>query len=197
MTEFVDPFDQTDCEQVEEELSTDGDKSVERKTTGQAPQRKDGPNDKAEEAAEFIESLPDEEKERFNADLAARLVPASALETEPTEPAELGLEPDDHYRGHKILRDLPVQDERHAWMFDPATNRGRQPFYVLHSKREGDGDAHQDVIGLVPWLGSAVIWPWEKAWEQDLYHEKQTPEKQAIMAAFKKHHERKAKEAKR
>ena len=115
------------------------------------------------------------------ASIPADLMHGSDLEETPPEPAELGLEPDDFYQGYKILRDLPPQDERHEYLFQGEHPRA---FYVLHAKRPDDKGGHHDVIGLVPWLGSTVIWPWEKAWEQDLYHEKQTPERQAIMAAF-------------
>jgi len=113
--------------------------------------------------------------------IPAELMRGSDFEETPPEPAELGLEPDDFYQGYKILRDLPPQDERHEYLFEGENPRA---FYVLHAKRPDDKGGHHDVIGLVPWLGSTVIWPWEKAWEQDLYHEKQSPERQAIMAAF-------------
>lgn len=145
-----------------------------RKTTGQYPQARPQP----------VEDVA----------IPANLMRASDLPGgEMPEPAELGLEPNDYYKGFKILRDLPVQDERHAYLFDPATVPGGhvRAFYVLHEKGEGQSDMHHDVIGLVPWLGSTVIWPWELAWTQDLYHEKQDPQRQALMAAFVKSKEKK------
>ena len=136
------------------------------------------------------EPLPEPAPEEI---AALNLKRGSDLEAEEPEPAELGLELDDRYippsfppqfiskdfKGFKILRDLPPQDERHEWLFDPATTTPgrRNAFYV---------QADDGTIGLVPWLGSTVIWPWEKAWEQDLYHEKQTPLKQKLMAEFAK-----------
>ena len=140
--------------------------------------------DSPQPVEESVESLPPPEPEAI---AALDIKRGSDLEETPPEPADLGLEPGDYYMGHRILRDLPPQDPRHEWLFGPeGAARHRQPFYVLHSKGEGEGDAHRDVIGLVPWLGSTVIWPWEKAWEQDLFHEKKDPKYQAIFAGFRK-----------
>jgi len=112
----------------------------------------------------------------------AKLIVASDLlpeEERDPEPAELGFTLGDMYLSNKIVRDAPPQDPRHAYLFDPATApTGRvRAFYVV---------SPEGTYGLVPWPGSTIIWPWEKAWEQDLYHEKQTPEKQAYYAAYAK-----------
>ena len=77
----------------------------------------------------------------------------------------------------RLVKERVAWDRRHAYLFDPKTApTGRvRAFYVV----SGKGD-----FGLVPWPGATIIWPWEKAWEQDLWHEQQTPEKQAHFKAF-------------
>jgi len=37
-------------------------------------------------------------------------------------------------------------------------------------------------IGMVPWEGSQVVWPWESGWEQDLYR----PEVTSLLKEEKK-----------
>ena len=110
------------------------------------------------------------------ADALASLVPASALEEEEPEPAELGFEPGNLYKGFPMVPDPGI--EMHAHL--------ERRFYVGSPK---------GTVGLVPWAGSTIIWPWEAAWAQDLYHEAQTPRKQAIMEAFAKSHAKKEKGA--
>lgn len=105
-----------------------------------------------------------------------RLARASDLLAEEIEPAEMGFEPGNRYNGLQIVS-LPPQAPEHAWLFDPATARGGtvRAFYV---------QSDSGMVGLVPWPGSAIIWPYEQAWVQDLYHEKFSPERKAIFERF-------------
>lgn len=58
------------------------------------------------------------------------------------------------YKGFEILPESEwPQEKRHAHI--------KRRFYVRHN----------DTVGLVPWPGSMIVWPWEAAWEQDLYRE--------------------------
>ena len=131
------------------------------------------------EAESWEETPPEPPSEPPKAGLPT-LMRASDLEEEPPEPAELGFEPLGRYRGQDVV-DVEPQDARHAYLFDPKTapTKRVRAFYVR---------SKQGTFGLVPWPGSTIIWPWEKAWEQDLYHEKKTPAKKAAMAAFVKTH---------
>jgi len=62
--------------------------------------------------------------------------------------------------------------------FEPG---GRYKGFVMVPAPERVPDAHaahphrfyvaspRGTIGLVPWAGSKIIWPWEQGWEQDLH----------------------------
>lgn len=63
-----------------------------------------------------------------------------------------------HYKGFEIL-------PKHLWPADEWTPRhaerwGEQRFYV---------SSPSGMPGLVPWPGSQVVWPWERAWSVDLH----------------------------
>lgn len=61
------------------------------------------------------------------------------------------------YRGHLIL-------DRGQWpqSLPAAHARWRHRLYVR---------AASGTIGLVPWDGSQIVWPWEAAWELDLHRD--------------------------
>ena len=62
--------------------------------------------------------------------------------------------PDGRYKGFDILPpDEWPSVKRHAHI--------KRKFYVRYN----------ETVGLVPWPGSVIVWPWEAAWEQDLYRE--------------------------
>lgn len=60
---------------------------------------------------------------------------------------------------------LPVHQ---AW----ALKRAKQdppvgaPFYV---------ESKKGTLGWVPWPGSVIVWPWERAWQMDLFGDFHTP----------------------
>lgn len=60
-------------------------------------------------------------------------------------------EPGGLYKGFEIL---PPAD----WPSVKAHMSLTRRFYVRHN----------DTLGVVPWPGSRIVWPWEAAWEQDL-----------------------------
>jgi len=65
-------------------------------------------------------------------------------------------EPGGLYKGFRII-------PQHLWPDEPR-HAARWPsrFYV-HTDR--------DTPGLVPWVGSQIVWPWERAWHADLHRE--------------------------
>jgi len=84
----------------------------------------------------------------------AGLVTAASFLPEGFDPDEGDFGPDGTYKGFEILpADEWPQVARHAHI--------RRRFYVRHN----------DTMGMVPWPGSKIVWPWEAAWEQDLYRE--------------------------
>lgn len=134
-------------------------------------------------AAEVVGALLDTPEQR-QAALMHRLglVFGSDLEERAPGKGELGFWVDGTYRGMEIL-DLPAQDPRHAYLFDPATapTGTVRSFYV----RSPEG-----ALGLVPWPGATPIWPAEKAWEQDLYHQQSEPAKKAYYETYIKSREK-------
>jgi hypothetical protein len=77
------------------------------------------------------------------------LVPASELLDEEEDPGDF--EPG-RYKGFEILP--PAE-----WPTVKEHSHIDRRFYVRHN----------DTIGLVPWPGSKICWPWEAGWEQDLH----------------------------
>jgi hypothetical protein len=66
-------------------------------------------------------------------------------------------EPGGLYKGFRILPE-------HLWPADTEvprhSERWPQRFYVSSSS---------GAPGLVPWAGSQIVWPWERAWSVDLH----------------------------
>lgn len=111
--------------------------------TGQHPKQREDPSEppKANEAGNRAEvgSFPG-------------LVRASDLIAE--EDRDQGdFEPGDLYKGFKILGHGDWPDVR-------AHERLHRRFYVV---------SPEGTVGLVPWEGSQIVWPWEAAWQQDLH----------------------------
>lgn len=73
--------------------------------------------------------------------------------------------------------DLEGYEETDDGDFEPGRYRGFEllpPAEWPRVKRHEHLDRrfyvrHNDTIGLVPWPGSQIAWPWEAGWEQDLY----------------------------
>ena len=59
------------------------------------------------------------------------------------------------YRGFFVAH-VDVQDERHRYLFEREEVKS---FYVRNE---------EGTVGLVPFPASTIVWPHEKAWEQDL-----------------------------
>lgn len=99
------------------------------------------------------EVLPPEQEDAPSlADVRATLTTASALLPSGYDQDEGDFEPGGRYKGFEILlaRDWPsVQAHAHL----------SSRFYVRHN----------DTVGLVPWPGSQIVWPWDQGWEQDLH----------------------------
>lgn len=86
--------------------------------------------------------------------LKAVLTSASAL-AETEEPDEGDFGPDGDYKGFPILAQRPKGV--------PSTHSTLElRFYV---------SSPLGAVGLVPWPGSKIIWPWERGWVQDLHRE--------------------------
>ena len=83
----------------------------------------------------------------------AGLVTAASLLDPDEDPDQGDFEPG-RYKGFEILpeSEWPVV-KKHTHI------KGR--FYVRNN----------DTVGMVPWPGSMIVWPWEAAWERDLYRE--------------------------
>lgn len=80
---------------------------------------------------------------------------------------------DMRYRNHFIAY-VEVQDPRHAYLFSQERDRA---FYVR---------AHDDMIGLVPFPNSTIVWPWEAGWAQDLAPENQGKVRRDLKPSEKK-----------
>lgn len=112
--------------------------------TGQAPKRREPP----------IVLTPEDDPQLAPALESLGLVTAASLvDGPPDEPAELGFEPDDRYLGFAIV-------PRHLWPLEPRHEHFTERFYV---------ETVEGTLGLVPWPGSKIVWPWERAWQQDLH----------------------------
>lgn len=85
------------------------------------------------------------------------LTSAASLLPEGYDHDEGDFGPDGTYKGFEILHEAEwPRVERHLHI--------AKRFYVRHN----------DTVGMVPWPGSKIIWPWDAAWEQDLYREQVT-----------------------
>lgn len=62
-------------------------------------------------------------------------------------------EPGGKYKGFQIL-------PKHLWPDEPQHGTWEERFYV---------QTPSGTPGLVPWVGSQIIWPWESAWAVDLH----------------------------
>jgi hypothetical protein len=107
-----------------------------------------------ESTANEDEEMQAVEQTPFQKDL--RITTASALLTDDefeSEPAALGFEPDNKYLSFQILgeQDWPDVSRHQLW---------KQRFYVLSPR---------GTVGVVPWPGSRIIWPWETGWGSDLH----------------------------
>jgi len=105
----------------------------------------------------------------YERDLGSRITTAAALTHDEFEPADLGFEPDNRYLTFEILgeQDWPTITSHQIW---------KTRFYVASPR---------GTVGVVPWAGSRVIWPWERAWGTDLHR--------AEVESFLKEDEKKAK----
>lgn len=98
-------------------------------------------------------------------DLRASLVTASQIAEVEDDQGDFG---PDGYKGFAIV-------ERHLWPDEPQHAIWAQRFYVASPLGS---------LGVVPWAGSTIIWPWMKAWQADLHREQvdsflREPEKKA------------------
>ena len=82
------------------------------------------------------------------------LLRASQLLDPDDDQDEGDFEPGGLYKGFEII---PPRE----WPHVPAHAVLQRRFYVRFN----------DTMGLVPWPGSKIVWPWENAWEQDLHRE--------------------------
>jgi hypothetical protein len=92
----------------------------------------------------------------YEREIASRVTTASALLPDDEfnqEPAELGFEPDNKYLSFPILGE-------EEWPDIPRHQIWKTRFYVVSPR---------GTVGVVPWAGSSVIWPWERAWGTDLH----------------------------
>lgn len=78
------------------------------------------------------------------------LVTAKSLMSEEVDEGDF--EPGGRYKGFEIL---PPSD----WPAVKAHAHIQRRFYVRHN----------DTVGMVPWAGSVIIWPWERGWDADLH----------------------------
>jgi hypothetical protein len=151
--------------------------------TGQAPKRKEQepPGLTDDEIKERLASLSSEELKELAGNLGVDVeaeapaspeelaekvgfVRASSLVENPEELDTGDWEPGGKYKGFEVL-------PREEWpsvsdvMPDPEkgivghANQARR-FYVVSAT---------GMVGLVPWDGSQIIWPWEAAWRQDMH----------------------------
>jgi len=79
------------------------------------------------------------------------------------------------YKGFRIIPE-------HEW--PPEAHRLPSPGVAGHAnqKRRFYVESETGEIGMVPWEGSQVVWPWESGWEQDLYR----PEVTSLLKEEKK-----------
>ena len=88
--------------------------------------------------------------------VTAGMTTARSLLPEGYDEDEGDFEPGGLYKGFRII-------PQHLWPDEPR-HAARWPtrFYVSTDK---------DTPGLVPWVGSQIVWPWERAWHVDLHRE--------------------------
>ena len=111
--------------------------------------------------SEPLDSAPVQEPERSalaDAEPLPPLMKASDL-LDPADEDMGDFEPGGLYRGFRMIPE-------HLWPADEWTPRHQarfpQRFYV---------ESPSGTPGLVPWPGSQIVWPWERAWSVDLHRE--------------------------
>lgn len=107
-----------------------------------------------EDLGEFLTPTQEPERSGLVDGEALPLTTASALTDEISEPAELGFGPDGRYKGFQIIPSGQLPPGL------PAVHAGLSERFYVASPRGN--------VGLVPWAGSVVVWPWERGWLQDL-----------------------------
>ena len=108
-------------------------------------------------ASEPLDHVPVQEPERSalpDAEPRSTLVTASSLLDPSDDQDEGDFEPGGKYKGFEIM---PPRE----WPTVPNHLSLPRRFYVRFN----------DTVGLVPWAGSKIIWPWESAWDQDLHRD--------------------------
>jgi hypothetical protein len=127
--------------------------------TDQAPPEPQRPRERAAKFARASDLPPDEEiPPDPPSERGAGLVRASSL-VENIEDLDQGdFEPGAEGMRYKGFPIVGVRD----WPDDHEILHGNQKrrFYVR---------SLAGTIGLVPWEGAQVVWPWEQAWRQDLH----------------------------
>ena len=111
-----------------------------------------------DELGEFLSTTKaDDGRTPYQKELRTQmLVTASDLIDHEDEPAELGFEPDNKYLSFQIIGEQDWPDVRRHQLW-------KQRFYVISPR---------GVIGLVPWPGSRIVWPWDAGWTVDSHKEK-------------------------
>jgi hypothetical protein len=98
-----------------------------------------------------VDVHPDGEVTRQS--LPAGLLRASDLLGPGVDEDDGDFEPGGRYKGFLIVPEPPGVPSVHAKAFP-------RRFYVVSSS---------GTVGLVPWSGSIVSWPWDAGWQADLY----------------------------
>lgn len=118
-------------------------------------------------SSEFDDLIEETPPEPLDAEDAGGAEAASTTRAEPPlmmasqllDPADEDMgdfEPGGRYRGFQIL-------PRHLWPDEPQHARwGETRFYVT---------SPSGAVGMVPWAGSVIVWPWDAAWNLDLHRE--------------------------
>jgi hypothetical protein len=133
--------------------------------TGQHPKRREDPAEppqpEDEDEAGLLSSSAEENRE-VSIPLPGLVRARDLIASEDLDQGDF--EPGGLYKGFQILpreqwppeSDLTPDPERGIVGHANQTRR----FYVV---------SPLGTVGLVPWEGSQVVWPWEQAWRQDLY----------------------------
>jgi hypothetical protein len=103
------------------------------------------------------DETPPEPPERVRLEPELPLVTAASLLDDADE--DVGdFEPGGRYKGFTILSEGEWPDDL------PASHGKAFPgrFYVYSPLGK---------VGLVPWPGSVIVWPWEQAWDTDLHRD--------------------------
>ena len=155
MSDFVDPFGENPSkEELHRRVDTLAEEQM--RSTGKKPDPAS-----VEEAHRVIDALPDTPSEPPAGERGEQSLPplvrASDL-IDPEDQDQGDFEPGGFYKGFKIL-------PRHLWPANEWTPR--------HAERWGDRrfyvTSENGTCGLVPWEGSLIIWPWDRAWTVDLH----------------------------